>query len=160
MQIAGLIGRIRKYIQKERERGPFAHYVSIMLKSKSTRRLRCGQQKRNEIHVVAGTGCKRQIRLTALSPKVEAERASRTGKGLAAVTIGARKCAKQTAEATEEIGAIIKQINGIADRIASVVGGGEVVAAGAARRLREMAVRLQAVLTGHGGPAIEGLALA
>jgi hypothetical protein len=106
---------------------------------------------------VAGTGCKQQFRFAALNRTVEGELASRTDKGPATVTIDAVELAKRAAEASDDIGAIIKQINGIADRISSEVSRGEAVASGgtlrASQRLREMAVRLQLVASGYAGPA-------
>jgi hypothetical protein len=85
-------------------------------------------------------------------------------KGPARVTIDAGQFAKRAAEASDDIGAIIKQINSIADRISSEVSGSEAVATGgtlrAARSLREMAVRLQLVATGYAGPAAANEAIA
>jgi hypothetical protein len=107
---------------------------------------------------VPGTGCKQQFQLTALDSTLEGKRAWRRGKSLGVPTIDAGEVDKRAAEASEDIGAIIKQINGIADRISANVSDGEGVAAGsgtlsASRNLRAMAVRLQSVFTGHAGPA-------
>jgi hypothetical protein len=80
------------------------------------------------------------------------------------VTIDAGELAKRAAKASDDIGAIIKQINSIADRISLEVSGGEAVASGgmlrASRKLREMAVRLQLVASGYAGPAAADMAIA
>lgn len=134
-----------------------AHYVSILVNSKSTTRLLGGQQNRNVIHVVAGTGWKQEFRLTALDPTVEGKRAGGRGKTLAAVTIDGWEFDKRAAEASEDLGAIIKQINGIADRISSEVSEGE---GEASRKLRAVALRLQSVAMGYAGPAAADEAIA
>jgi hypothetical protein len=107
--------------------------------------------------VVAGTGCKQQLPLAALNRTVEGKRGSWTDKGPAPATVDAEELAKRAAEASDDIGAIIKRINGIADRISSEASRCEAVASGralrASRKLREMAVRLQLVARGYAGPA-------
>lgn len=71
--------------------------------------------------------------------------------------MGREKVARQTAAISGEICTIIRQINGIADRISPAASRGEAVAVGniapepgaarkAAQRLREMAARLQPVV--------------
>jgi hypothetical protein len=98
----------------------------------------------------------------ALDPTVEGKRARRWGKTLAAVTIEGREFDKRAAEASRDLGAIIKQINGIADHISSEVSEGEGVAAcsgtlRASRKLRAMAVRLQSVARGYACPAADSV---
>jgi|HubBroStandDraft_1064217.scaffolds.fasta_scaffold118951_2 hypothetical protein len=90
----------------------------------------------------------------AFNPTVEPGRATRAGKHPAVVATNVGELAIKAVKAREELGAIIEQLNGIADRILFEVSG-EAVAASigtrrASQKLREMTVRLQRVCTALG----------